>query len=95
MLYLERRRQNRIPVSGILSIEMICARHGDNSHCRALPSQCLCGFHGHTDFRPRRNDNGYRRRIRLVQDVTPSGDVCHLAFATLLMRQRLTAEDQA
>ena len=85
-------RQNRGFIGGILAVEYIGRRHGNNAHGDTLFCQYLLRFQSQFNFRAGCNYNNLRLTLSFTDYVSTAFDVVQLLLITRLEFQVLTAE---
>ena len=88
-------RQNGGFIGGILAVEYIGRRHGNNAHGDTLFCQYLLRFQSQFNFRAGCDYNSLRITLSFTDHVSTAFDVVQLLLITRLEFQVLTAENQA
>jgi|GEM_PF-4752728 len=88
-------RQNGGFIGGILTVEYIGRRHGNDVHGDTLFCQYFLRFQSQFNFRTGRNYNSLRITLSFTDYISTAFDVVQLLFITRLEFQVLTAENQA
>ncbi len=82
-------------IGGVLAVEYVGGRHGNDAHGDVLRGECFLRFQSQLDFGTGGNDDGLSVALGFADDVAAAFDVVQLLFAARLEFQVLTAENQA
>ena len=88
-------RQDSGLIDGVLAVEDVGGRHGNDAYGDVLCSEGFLRFQSQLDFGTGGNDDGLGVALCFADDVAAAFDVVQLLFVARLEFQVLTAENQA